>query len=76
MVARAVESWWNGHWGSIAKERVRLRVDGDEWQVEHEGPYEAYALFPELTEPEARERLARLTAGAEWRRLDQPSQRD
>lgn len=66
-----MESWWNGRFGSLAGERVYLRVNAGQWSVVHDGPGEAYTITPCGSEEQARAELARYTmTGAGWRRVD------
>ncbi len=67
---QVVESWWNGAWGSMARERVRLREDKGRWSVEHVGPGDRYEYIPCNDERQARVELQRLTAfGRGWREV-------
>lgn len=64
-----VESWWNGNWGSLSCERVRLHRYGHVWAVEHETPH-GHDGYRCDSEAQARERVAALTAEGDWRRVD------
>ncbi len=67
-----VESWWNGSHAAMARRRVRLRLDGDRWSVELDGPGERYEVLPAADEAAARAELARrLLPGHPWKRVDQ-----
>lgn len=77
-VREVVESWWNGYHGSMARVRLRLCRDADQWSVEREGPGSHYELTPCFSESQARAEVRRLmgrTAPANWRRVDVPSHR-
>jgi hypothetical protein len=77
-VREVIESWWNGYHGSMARVRLRLCRDADQWSVEREGPGPHYELTPCFSESQARAEVQRLlarTSPANWRRMDDLSRR-
>jgi hypothetical protein len=70
-----LESWWNGSYAGMVRQRVRLREDEGSWSVEVDGPMDHYRMYPDRSEQEARGLVASLTAQGTWLRVDHLNRR-
>jgi hypothetical protein len=73
--SRVTQSWWNGQWGSMGSQRLRIHVwdlpDGQQWAVEHETA-RTHDAYPCDSETQAHHTVGWLIEqeGGDWRRVD------
>lgn len=72
MAMAVVERWWNGLYGTMTGQRIRIVERGGAWSVESDGPSEAFTVTPCEGLEQARTEVERqrLEAGGTWRRID------